>query len=360
MTETSEDGFWQLVNDEWIPTQKQLDAIDSGAIPHEKALTEQSEEEVEDLGYFDSKPPHETLLTHNSNMNTCAACGNEFEGKNAKNCPGRKCRNPICLECDPLDTSFQKKIGLVGTVVDLVAGDIAGLVGDKVEGGLNISRVRCKQCVKRDQREDVMLVSALLSFIFAFFLLAIMKLFLPLNDFILYLLAYSISFYILMRLLYKFYSLHLEYIAPLLRKIPSKFKNIITIAMGSVGASIFLILLIGSGTDYSDNAIVGEWYSTVETLEFQSDGDVIHSDSSVVGWRVQNEDLLLQWAEEEDYEYYYKYKITNEFLFVAPYADSDLSTVSENDCWVMSSDKDAKNENYWDDVNVSPPEWCNV
>ena len=51
----------------------------------------------------------------------------------------------------------------------------------KVEGGLNISRVRCKQCVKRDQREDVMLISALLSFIFAFLLLAIMKLFLPFN-----------------------------------------------------------------------------------------------------------------------------------------------------------------------------------
>ena len=50
MAEISEDGFWQLVNEEWIPTQKQLDAIDSGAIPHEKALTEQSEEEVEDLG----------------------------------------------------------------------------------------------------------------------------------------------------------------------------------------------------------------------------------------------------------------------------------------------------------------------
>ena len=49
MTEISEDGFWQLVDEEWIPTQKQLDAIDSGAIPHEKALTKQSEEEIEDL-----------------------------------------------------------------------------------------------------------------------------------------------------------------------------------------------------------------------------------------------------------------------------------------------------------------------
>ena len=163
-----------------------------------------------------------------------------------------------------------------------------------------------------------------------------------------------------MKLFYKFYSLHLEYIAPLLRKIPSKFKNIITIATGAVGATIFISLLIGSGTDYSDNAIVGEWYSTVETLEFQSDGDVIHSDSSIVSWRVLDGNLLLQFTDDDEYEYYYKYQISEDFLFVAPYADSDLSTVSENDCGVMSSDKDAKNENYWNDVNVSLPEWCNV
>ena len=358
MAEISEDGFWQLVNEEWIPTQKQLDAIDSGAIPHEKTLTEQSEEEFEDLGYFDSKPPHETLLTHNYNMNTCAACGNEFEGKNARNCPGRKCRNPICLECDPLDTSFQKKIGLVGTVVDVVTGDIASLVGDKVEGGLNISRVRCKQCVKRDQREDVMLISALLSFIFAFLLLAIMKLFLPFNAFILYLLAYSISFYILMKLFYKFYSLHLEYIAPLLRKIPSKFKNIITIATGAVGATIFISLLIGSGTDYSDNAIVGEWYSPVETLEFQSDGDVIHSDSSIVSWRVLDGNLLLQFADDDEYEYYHKFLISEPYLFIAPYSDS-MSVISD-DCVVLSLDEDAQNESYWDEANIKAPEWCNI
>lgn len=359
MAEISEDGFWQLVNDEWIPTQKQLDAIESGAIPHEKALAEQSEEEVENLGYFDSKPPTEPLLSNNFNMNTCAACGNEFEGKKARTCPGKKCRNPICLVCDPLETSFQKKVGKFDTIVNIVTGDVEGLVRDKVDSELKL-RVRCKQCVKRDQRQDVILLSTVFSFILAFFLLAPMKLFIPLNAFVLYLFAYTISFFILMKLLDKIYSAILKYISPLLRKIPNNFKTGITIAIGSLTAIIFIITLINSGTDYSEHEIVGEWYSTVETLEFQSDGDVIHSDSSVVAWRVQNGNLLLQWADDDEYEYYYKYQISEELLFVAPYADSDLSTVSENDCWVMSDDVNAQNQSYWDDVTVNPPEWCNI
>ena len=31
----SEDGFWKLVDGDWIPTEKQLSAINDGAIPHE-------------------------------------------------------------------------------------------------------------------------------------------------------------------------------------------------------------------------------------------------------------------------------------------------------------------------------------
>jgi hypothetical protein len=361
MTETSEDRFWQLVNDEWIPTQKQLDAIDSGAIPHEKTLNEQSQEKVEDVVHFDSKTESEPLLSNNSKVNTCAACGNEFEGKNARTCPGRKCRNPICLECAPLETSFQKKVGKLGTVANIVTGDVAGLLGDKVEGEL--SRVRCKQCVKRDQRQDVMLLSAVFSFILAFVILALMKLFLPFNAFILYLFAYTISFFILMKLLDKIYSAILEYISPLLRKIPNNFKTGITIAIGSLGTIIFIISLINSGTDYSEHEIVGEWYSTVETLEFQSDGAVVHTtstDFSIIEWRVDGDDLFLEWSDDLGYEYSYKYQISEEFLFVAPYAEADDGTVSEDECLVMSSDKDGENENYWNDVNVSSPEWCNI
>ena len=35
MTQISDDGFWQNIDGEWMPTQKQLEALENGAIPHE-------------------------------------------------------------------------------------------------------------------------------------------------------------------------------------------------------------------------------------------------------------------------------------------------------------------------------------
>jgi len=35
MTQVSDDGFWQNIDGEWVPTQKQLDAVENGSIPYE-------------------------------------------------------------------------------------------------------------------------------------------------------------------------------------------------------------------------------------------------------------------------------------------------------------------------------------
>ena len=35
MTQISDDGFWQNIDGEWTPTQKQVEALENGAIPHE-------------------------------------------------------------------------------------------------------------------------------------------------------------------------------------------------------------------------------------------------------------------------------------------------------------------------------------
>ena len=35
MTQISDDGFWQNIDGEWMPTQKQVEALENGAIPHE-------------------------------------------------------------------------------------------------------------------------------------------------------------------------------------------------------------------------------------------------------------------------------------------------------------------------------------
>ena len=132
---------------------------------------------------------------------------------------------------------------------------------------------------------------------------------------------------------------------------------------GTVVLALVLVGVLGVMSNYSNADIVGEWYDPIDMIEFQSDGDVVHttsSDISIIGWRVDGNDLFLEWSDDRGYEYHYKYQISEEFLFVAPYAEADDGTVSGDECWVMSSDKDGENENYWNDVNLSPPEWCNI
>tara|TARA_Y100001954_G_C15660838_1_gene527647 strand:- start:149 stop:868 length:720 start_codon:yes stop_codon:yes gene_type:complete len=132
---------------------------------------------------------------------------------------------------------------------------------------------------------------------------------------------------------------------------------------GTVVAALIFVGVFGALSNFSNADIVGEWYDPYDKIEFQSDGDVVHttsSDISIIGWRVDGNDLFLEWSDDRGYEYLYKYQISEEFLFVAPYADPDDGTVSGDECWAMSSDKDGENENYWNDVNFSPPEWCNI
>ena len=130
---------------------------------------------------------------------------------------------------------------------------------------------------------------------------------------------------------------------------------------GTVVLGLVLVGTLGVMSNHSNAEIVGEWYGVYDTIEFQSNGKTTHTsstDASIEEWRIDDNDLLLVWSEEPEYEYYYKYQITGSHLFVAGYND-DFETIANDGCWVMSSDKDGKNENYWNNVNLSLPEWCN-
>jgi len=41
MNEISEDGYWQSIDGEWVPTEKQLEAINNGAITHDNVIVNQ-------------------------------------------------------------------------------------------------------------------------------------------------------------------------------------------------------------------------------------------------------------------------------------------------------------------------------
>jgi len=47
MTQTSEDGYWQLVDGDWVPTDKQLQALKEGAIPHNERSVHVAIDETE-------------------------------------------------------------------------------------------------------------------------------------------------------------------------------------------------------------------------------------------------------------------------------------------------------------------------
>ena len=54
MSEISEDGFWQMVEGEWVPTEKQLEAIQNGATGHDDEIVQQ---EITELGSPESPAP---------------------------------------------------------------------------------------------------------------------------------------------------------------------------------------------------------------------------------------------------------------------------------------------------------------
>ena len=56
MAETSEDGFWELIDGEWNPTQKQLDALQKGAIRHDGGAVPESVNTSEGINPLAQQP----------------------------------------------------------------------------------------------------------------------------------------------------------------------------------------------------------------------------------------------------------------------------------------------------------------
>ena len=292
----------------------------------------------------------------------CGVCNAQIQGTQARGCPGRKCSTPICLECDPLPTYLGKVAGAIKAVGDVITGDIAGLAGDVVDDAksdlLKTDRVRCNNCVKRDRREDRILISGVASFFTAGVLMPILGLIFPFGGLGLYFLGYVLSFAVILYSLVKFYSAVDQYLQ-YLDKLPKRIKNVLSVAGATMAASLFIMLLFSSeGSETIEHEIVDTWYSSIESIEFESNGEVNHSGEDVVGWRLQDGDLMLQFADDDEYEYYHKFLISEPYLFIAPYSDS-MSVISD-DCVVLSLDEDAQNESYWDEANIKAPEWCNI
>ena len=274
MSEISKDGFWQMVEGEWVPTEKQLEAIKDGAIGHDDEIVQQKITVSDSPEYSTSQLEFTSSESQFTGTEEYVA----FLGY-------------VLIGIGVLDfllsftgTNITFFLGFLSSFTPILFGVAGGaLIGAKEE--------------IKSFRMDRFSESNVAKGIYA----------------------------------------------------------------GTVVLGLVLVGTLGVMSNHSNPEIVGEWYGVYDTIEFQSNGKTTHTsstDASIEEWRIDDNDLLLVWSDEPEYEYYYKYQITGSHLFVAGYND-DFETIANDGCWVMSSDKDGKNENYWNNVNLSLPEWCN-
>ena len=126
-----------------------------------------------------------------------------------------------------------------------------------------------------------------------------------------------------------------------------------------IGGAILIALTVVLSTvlywwasELAEDEIVGEWNNPTVTMEFKSDGSVSDSEGVWNEWRVSGDTLYLIDDEEPEYEYYFKYTISYEVLFIAP-IDYDDSIQSEN-CVAFAADGVE-----WEDAEYTTwPSWC--
>jgi len=120
---------------------------------------------------------------------------------------------------------------------------------------------------------------------------------------------------------------------------------------GVLGVALLLILVIFIFS-IMDDEIVGTWHNPEQTFTFNSDGTLEDSTGEWSEWRVDGNTLYLTDPDEPDMEYYFRYTISNEVLFLAP-LDYDDSVMSEY-CSAY-----AMEDVSWEDAEYSTwPSWC--
>ena len=107
------------------------------------------------------------------------------------------------------------------------------------------------------------------------------------------------------------------------------------------------------------NNIEGTWYNPVQTFTFSSNGDLEDNATTFVEWRVEGNNLYFVDSTDPGYEYYFRYSISNDVLFLAP-LDYDLVTVVGEDCSAYTRDRAGKDLDEYTDlvVRVEWPDWC--
>jgi hypothetical protein len=117
--------------------------------------------------------------------------------------------------------------------------------------------------------------------------------------------------------------------------------------------SAFLYVWLASGHE-----IEGTWTNPVQKLTFESYGNLEDSEGEFDEWRVDGENVYFVDPDHPNMEYYFRYLISNDVLFIAP-LNYDDSVISE-ECVVFIRGEMGSKQAYFEEgiEDVDLPSWC--
>ena len=141
---------------------------------------------------------------------------------------------------------------------------------------------------------------------------------------------------------------------------------VVGIAVG-IGVLIALsVLLYVWASDLADEAetedsLVGTWTNPEDRLVLKSNGDVTETTDTFETWYVRGDDIFF---EDDTYYYKFKYLVTNDIIFLAPYDEN--GELSESDCVAYLYGTNGEDSSYFENKmedasqNGWVPNWCDA
>lgn len=135
--------------------------------------------------------------------------------------------------------------------------------------------------------------------------------------------------------------------------------TVVAVVFGLVIVTVLAGILYVWANNLADDNIEGTWYNPIDTITFSSDGSMAESTGTLIEWRTDDKNLYMVDKDDQEYEYYFRYEISDDVLFMAPY-DHDLVTIIGEECIAYSKSSTATDEDDFSEqlVRVAWPDWC--
>jgi len=392
MDEISEDGFWQMAEDEWIPTKKQLEAIQNGAIGYDGETVPQEIGEAESPESF-THQPGTVVIGQSATQVVPATIGGGMTIVQAGS--GRPVNMMGFL--DSIISVFTNYVGFEGRAsrseywwfflatiivsipVSLIDGILFGWEYSDPQWFsllLNLAiflpalAVGIRRIHDHGESGWYILIPFYNLYLFIAEGEAIRNIYGPVpNNIGEY--DSSTEFVIVQQPMQQQYQQQIaqksEQYVTLSSSKGSGGKQAVIITAGIVIGGALLVVLAGvlyvwasSLAENQDSNLVGDWTNPEDKLELLSNGEAKESTETFETWYTIDEKLYFEY---DDYYNDYRYSLVDDILFLAPY-DEDNILIEEN-CVAYLEGTSGESESYFNNrieqaqSNGKFPDWCN-